>query len=120
MSPRTLKTWLLIAGVAAIATVPSSALAQDDPASGQYTESAPTFQPAEPEPAPAPDPAPAPAPAPAQQSEAPAPAPSATPAPTATTAAEQLPVTGADPRLGLAGAALLILGLALRRRARLS
>ena len=109
-----------MACLAAVAAVPSTALAQDDPASGQYTESAPNFQPAEPEPepAPAPTPTPTPTPAPAPTSAAPSAVPSTTP--TATTAAETLPVTGADPRLALAGAALLMLGLALRRRARLS
>jgi LPXTG-motif cell wall-anchored protein len=68
-----------------------------------------------------PEATPAPAPAPASGSEAsaaPAPAPTAEPAPTAT-AAQQLPYTGADAGIMLAGGVVLLAGgVALRLRAR--
>jgi len=117
MSSRPLKVLISVAAVAAFAAVPATSWAQDDPASGEYTESAPNFQPNEPEPQPEPQPAPTPAPAPTPSASAPSS--SATPSSTpATPVAEQLPRTGADPRLGLAAIALLSVGFGLRRSIR--
>jgi 2-oxoglutarate dehydrogenase E2 component (dihydrolipoamide succinyltransferase) len=110
------RSLLIIAALLCALAAPSAALAQgagdeqyQDPFGDEQSEPTPTATPAPAQPAP---------------SQA-APAPTATPGPSQAPAqaapaqsGEQLPRTGADAgRLALAGALLLLSGLALRRRA---
>jgi uncharacterized membrane protein len=93
---------------------PASAVAQSA-GDEQYED---PFAPETGQPAPEETPAPAPVPAAGGESSAAAPAPTAEPAPTAT-AAQQLPYTGADAGLLLAGSVVLLAGgVALRLRVR--